>query len=97
MVPLKKKKKKKKSRPIVKDIPYSSVPQVREGHVHVSSEEAFDDHSGVLDSVNVERWYMAPGVKRIKVRDGQVRGMLFLPPGMETRHLVLCKAYSYTK
>ncbi|KAM4707501.1 acyl-coenzyme A amino acid N-acyltransferase 1-like [Discoglossus pictus] len=29
----------------------------------------------------VERWYVAPGVRRIQVREGRVRGALFLPPG----------------
>ncbi|KAM4707502.1 acyl-coenzyme A amino acid N-acyltransferase 2-like isoform 1-T2 [Discoglossus pictus] len=29
----------------------------------------------------VERWYVAPGVKRIQVREGRIRGALFLPPG----------------
>ncbi|KAM4707500.1 acyl-coenzyme A amino acid N-acyltransferase 2-like [Discoglossus pictus] len=29
----------------------------------------------------VEQWYVAPGVKRIQVREGRIRGALFLPPG----------------
>ncbi|XP_073511187.1 acyl-coenzyme A amino acid N-acyltransferase 1-like [Phyllobates terribilis] len=29
----------------------------------------------------IERWYAAPGVKRILIREGRVRGALFLPPG----------------
>ncbi|KAM4808373.1 bile acid-CoA:amino acid N-acyltransferase [Rhinophrynus dorsalis] len=29
----------------------------------------------------LERWFAAPGVQRIQVRDGRVRGALFLPPG----------------
>ncbi|KAJ8373758.1 hypothetical protein SKAU_G00043380 [Synaphobranchus kaupii] len=28
-----------------------------------------------------ERWYMAPGVRRVDVTEGRVRGTLFLPPG----------------
>ncbi|XP_061085512.1 peroxisomal succinyl-coenzyme A thioesterase-like [Conger conger] len=28
-----------------------------------------------------ERWYMAPGVRRVEVTEGGVRGTLFLPPG----------------
>ncbi|XP_043825427.1 LOW QUALITY PROTEIN: bile acid-CoA:amino acid N-acyltransferase-like [Dromiciops gliroides] len=32
-------------------------------------------------SETVERWYSAPGVKRIQIREGRVRGALFLPPG----------------
>ncbi|XP_029430758.1 bile acid-CoA:amino acid N-acyltransferase [Rhinatrema bivittatum] len=29
----------------------------------------------------VERWYVAPGVQRVLIREGRVRGALFLPPG----------------
>lgn len=32
-------------------------------------------------SLTLERWYRAPGVKRIQVREGRLRGALFLPPG----------------
>uniref|UniRef100_A0A8C7B8C9 Bile acid-CoA:amino acid N-acyltransferase n=1 Tax=Neovison vison TaxID=452646 RepID=A0A8C7B8C9_NEOVI len=32
-------------------------------------------------SLTLERWYVAPGVKRIQVREGPLRGTLFLPPG----------------
>uniref|UniRef100_UPI0037E75387 peroxisomal succinyl-coenzyme A thioesterase-like n=1 Tax=Semicossyphus pulcher TaxID=241346 RepID=UPI0037E75387 len=34
-----------------------------------------------LASVLTERWYMAPGVKRIDIREKGVRGTLFIPPG----------------
>ncbi|KAM8739952.1 peroxisomal succinyl-coenzyme A thioesterase-like isoform 2-T3 [Acanthopagrus schlegelii] len=34
-----------------------------------------------LTSVLIERWYMAPGVKRIDVMERGVRGTLFIPPG----------------
>ncbi|XP_064417217.1 peroxisomal succinyl-coenzyme A thioesterase-like [Latimeria chalumnae] len=34
-----------------------------------------------LASVRVERCYMAPGVKRVKIRQNGVVGTLFLPPG----------------
>ncbi|XP_021056905.1 bile acid-CoA:amino acid N-acyltransferase [Mus pahari] len=34
-----------------------------------------------LDSLTLERWYVAPGVKRIQVKEGRIRGALFLPPG----------------
>ena len=33
-----------------------------------------------LDSLVLERWYMAPGVTRIPVKEGCIRGALFLPP-----------------
>ncbi|CAJ0946375.1 unnamed protein product [Ranitomeya imitator] len=29
----------------------------------------------------IERWYAAPGVQRISIREGRIRGALFLPPG----------------
>ncbi|XP_006887036.1 PREDICTED: bile acid-CoA:amino acid N-acyltransferase [Elephantulus edwardii] len=32
-------------------------------------------------SLTVERWYVAPGVTRTQVRDGRIRGALFIPPG----------------
>ncbi|PNJ72685.1 bile acid-CoA:amino acid N-acyltransferase [Pongo pygmaeus] len=32
-------------------------------------------------SLTLERWYVAPGVTRIKVQEGRLRGALFLPPG----------------
>ncbi|XP_078528029.1 acyl-coenzyme A amino acid N-acyltransferase 1-like isoform X2 [Lissotriton helveticus] len=34
-----------------------------------------------LASQMIERWYVAPGVQRIPIREGRVRGTLFLPPG----------------
>ncbi|KAK7896809.1 hypothetical protein WMY93_022134 [Mugilogobius chulae] len=34
-----------------------------------------------LASALIERWYMAPGVQRISIKEGVVNGTLFLPPG----------------
>ncbi|KAM7367352.1 hypothetical protein PAMP_015259 [Pampus punctatissimus] len=34
-----------------------------------------------LASVLTERWYMAPGVRRVDVRENGIRGTLFIPPG----------------
>ncbi|XP_061571285.1 peroxisomal succinyl-coenzyme A thioesterase-like [Cololabis saira] len=34
-----------------------------------------------LASTLVERWYMAPGVKRIEINEKGIRGMLLIPPG----------------
>lgn len=42
-----------------------------------------------LASSDIERWYMAPGVKRVSVREKVVRGTLFIPPG-ECRRFLLC-------
>ena len=48
----------------------------------------FDDHvtpseSSLkpLSSVTFQKWYMAEGVKRFPVREGRIRGTLFIPPG----------------
>ena len=48
----------------------------------------FDDHvtpneSSLkpLSSVTFQKWYMAEGVKRIPVREGRIRGALFIPAG----------------
>ena len=34
-----------------------------------------------LSSTTFQKWYMADGVKRIPVREGRVRGVLFIPLG----------------
>lgn len=34
-----------------------------------------------IDSLTLERWYVAPDVTRIQVKEGRLRGALFLPPG----------------
>lgn len=49
---------------------------VYSGHVT----EGFRDRAP-LASALVERWYMAPGVQRISVKENAVRGTMFLPPG----------------
>ncbi|NXC77896.1 BAAT acyltransferase, partial [Anhinga anhinga] len=33
-----------------------------------------------LASCEAERWYVGPGVQRVLIREGRVRGALFLPP-----------------
>ncbi|KAL0968095.1 hypothetical protein UPYG_G00262350 [Umbra pygmaea] len=35
-----------------------------------------------LASVVTERWYMAPGIRRVDITEGGVSGTLFLPPGL---------------
>lgn len=42
-----------------------------------------------LATCTVERWYTAPGVERIPIKSGRVRGALFLPPGKETEFCFL--------
>ncbi|KAK7130242.1 hypothetical protein R3I93_019767 [Phoxinus phoxinus] len=52
-------------------------------HISVYSEhlsEGFSQKTPLATSV-VERWHVAPGVKRINIREEEVQGTLFLPPG----------------
>lgn len=42
-----------------------------------------------LAATVIERWYMAPGVKRVSVQERGVRGTLFLPPGESSFLLAL--------
>ncbi|XP_028972879.2 acyl-coenzyme A thioesterase 1-like [Esox lucius] len=46
------------------------------GHVT----EGFSKQSP-LATVVIERWYLAPGVRRIDIREDGVKGTLFIPPG----------------
>ena len=53
---------------------------------HLSPEEGFvnslkRNHLQPITSSSLEKSYMADGVQRISVREGRVRGTLFLPPG----------------
>ncbi|KAM6182419.1 bile acid-CoA:amino acid N-acyltransferase-like [Erethizon dorsatum] len=41
----------------------------------------YEPASAPMASLTTERWYVAPGVTRIQVREGNLRGALFLPPG----------------
>ena len=56
--------------------PYNIALNCFDGHVtpNESSLQA-------LSSETFQKWYMAEGVKRIPVREGKIRGTLFLPPG----------------
>ncbi|XP_066524208.1 peroxisomal succinyl-coenzyme A thioesterase-like isoform X2 [Hoplias malabaricus] len=49
---------------------------VYDGHIS----QGFNQHS-VLVTCAIERWYMAPGVRRVDVQEKGVRGTLFIPPG----------------
>lgn len=49
---------------------------VYQGHLS----QSFKDQTA-LTSVVIERWYMAPGVRRVEFTEGGVTGTLFLPPG----------------
>ena len=58
--------------------PYFVQLQLFDGHVEdVANAEDLQP----ITSVTFEKWYMTEGVRRIPVRDGRLRGTLFLPPG----------------
>uniref|UniRef100_A0A672T579 Acyl-CoA thioesterase 16 n=1 Tax=Sinocyclocheilus grahami TaxID=75366 RepID=A0A672T579_SINGR len=42
--------------------------------------QGFSQQTPLTTSVT-ERWYVAPGVKRVNIRKKEIRGTLFLPPG----------------
>ncbi|XP_042262565.1 bile acid-CoA:amino acid N-acyltransferase-like isoform X1 [Thunnus maccoyii] len=58
------------------ETPYVVHMSLLEGHVSPSEQQSTE-----LAAVTTERWYVAPGVKRIDVRQNGVVGTLFLPPG----------------
>ncbi|XP_034540880.1 bile acid-CoA:amino acid N-acyltransferase-like [Notolabrus celidotus] len=58
------------------ETPYVVHMSLLEGHVSPSKSQ-----STWLAAVTAERWYMAPGVQRIEIRQDGLVGTLFLPPG----------------
>ncbi|XP_034388940.1 bile acid-CoA:amino acid N-acyltransferase-like [Cyclopterus lumpus] len=58
------------------ETPYVMLMSLLEGHVSPSEKQSTE-----LAAVIAERWYMAPGVRRIEIRKDGVVGTLFLPPG----------------
>ena len=56
--------------------PYNVIVNCFDGHVtpHETSLQP-------MSSGTFQKWYMADGVKRIPVREGRIRGTLFLPSG----------------
>ncbi|XP_059184334.1 bile acid-CoA:amino acid N-acyltransferase-like [Centropristis striata] len=56
--------------------PYVTHLSLLEGHVSPSERQSTE-----LAAVTSERWYMAPGIQRIEIRQDGVVGTLFLPPG----------------
>jgi hypothetical protein len=57
--------------------PYLVDLEVLEGHVNIHDVTK----CSVLCRLTIERYYMAVGVRRLEIRDGRIRGSLFLPPG----------------
>uniref|UniRef100_A0A3Q3R5S1 Uncharacterized protein n=1 Tax=Monopterus albus TaxID=43700 RepID=A0A3Q3R5S1_MONAL len=56
--------------------PYTVQISLLEGHISPSEAQGTE-----LATVITERWYIAPGVRRIDIRQNGVVGTLFLPPG----------------
>ena len=56
--------------------PYNIVLNCFDGHV-TPNESSLQP----LSSATFQKWYMADGVRRIPVREGRIRGTLFIPPG----------------
>lgn len=59
------------------NIPYQVHIELSEPHFPIKGIVV----SPPMDSLTLERWYVAPGVTRIPVKEGRLRGALFLPPG----------------
>lgn len=58
------------------ETPMELTISVYQGHLT----EGFSEQTP-LAAVVVERWYMAPGVRRIPVTEHDLTATLFLPPG----------------
>ncbi|TSW21778.1 Acyl-coenzyme A amino acid N-acyltransferase 1 [Bagarius yarrelli] len=65
------------------ETPYSVDVSVLEGHISPSN--FFKDEQITkefeLATVSIQRWYIAPSIRRIEIRQNRVVGTLFLPPG----------------
>ena len=59
--------------------PYTIQLNCFEGHL--APEDGLDSLLKPLTSTTIQKWYMAETIKRIAVREGRVRGTLFIPPG----------------
>ena len=57
--------------------PYKVVLDCFDGHTDPQESSSLQS----LSSNTFEKGYMADGVKRIPVREGRIRGIIFLPPG----------------
>ncbi|KAJ8412083.1 hypothetical protein AAFF_G00143500 [Aldrovandia affinis] len=66
------------------ETPYTVQVSLLNGHVSSPAVKSHGQGRGEgeeLAAVTVERWYMAPGVRRVEVRERGLVGTLFLPPG----------------
>lgn len=58
------------------ETPFVVHVSLLEGHVLPSQTQSTE-----LAVVTTERWYMAPGTRRIEINQNGIIGTLFLPPG----------------
>lgn len=63
------------------EIPYIVHVSLLEGHVSPSESFREERQSTEQAASTVERWYMAPGVRRIEIRQNGIVGTLFIPSG----------------
>lgn len=69
------------------ETPYVVEVSVLEGHISPLNsciDRQFSrkhNSESELATVSLYRWYMAPGIRRIEIRQNRVVGTLFLPPG----------------
>ncbi|KAM4666564.1 dynein axonemal light chain 1 isoform 2-T2 [Amazona ochrocephala] len=69
-------------RPYQRLVPRSTgTPLKVEMLVHEGHTQSGAFPGPVVAKAEVERWFTAPGVRRIRLKEGRVRGSLFLPPG----------------
>ncbi|KAM6068472.1 dynein axonemal light chain 1 isoform 3-T3 [Theristicus caerulescens] len=69
-------------RPYQRLVPRSTgTPMKVEMLVHQGHSQSSAIPGPVVAKAEVERWFTAPGVRRIRLKEGGVRGSLFLPPG----------------
>ena len=61
------------------DSPLTTEVSLYEGHL--SADDIHSSSSNAIFRGSVDRWYKARGVKKHIVKDGRLRGILFLPEG----------------
>ena len=82
---------------IKKDVttPLTTKVTVYNGHLTVNT-----IHSTKPDPLctgSIDRWYMGVGVRRVVVKHGRIRGVLFLPAGKLSRFFLKMKAVGLKK
>ena len=68
---------------IKKDVktPYKVTLKAFQGHLSKEECHSSEESDNLLTECKFHKWYMSPDVQRIPVKDGRVRGTLFLPTG----------------